>query len=139
MNPRKGYELEGLFLDRPIRPFHFAVMLATSTIAVLLWIPSETIDGWEGPGSHVLAVAATNSALLLFVGWWFRNEWAAEWGLLLAVGVWVARAFYVLSTGGESGVIVPWASATLSIAWAIGAGGAYLLERYDHETRGADE
>jgi hypothetical protein len=133
---RRGYELNSLFFGRPIRPFHLAVMLATGTIAyTLLFRHTRETSGFcqcDATG-HLLGYVAVASAVFLLVGWWFRKEWFAEWGLLLAVGVWVTRMVYVLINSESTGTFnSTWASAFLSAAWAIGAGGAYLLERYDH-------
>ena len=149
MMERRGYELKTLFFGRPIRPFHLAVMIATVVIGYQLLVTSKH-DNPEafcacGTASHVLGSLSLIASLFLFLGWFVKPEWRrknfsplwfAEWGLLLAVGVWLTRAVYVLISDDESGLLRnPYASALLSIAWAIGAGGAYLLERYDEETR----
>ena len=138
---RRGYELQHLFLGRPIRPFHLAVMLATGTIAYTQLMSHNpgrygmcNCD-WTG---HALGWVAAAAAVFLFLGWWIKPEWRgnqkwlAEWGLLLAVGVWLTRTVYVLISDAGGLLNNPVASAVLSFAWAVGAGGAYLLERYDH-------
>jgi hypothetical protein len=137
-NIRRGYELRGLFLGRPIRPFHFAVTIATTVIAVAL-LETGTMDWFPHSVVHVVGAFSLMASVFLSYGWWFRNDTAAEWGLLIACGVWVSRAFYAL-IGGEGLLIAnQWTSFFLSIAWAVGAGGAYLLERYDHQVSELDE
>jgi hypothetical protein len=138
VNVRKGYELEGLFFGRPIRPFHLAITLATSVVAVSnLTAHEETFLGHTT--SHFIGAFALVAVVFLFFGWVFNNEWSAEWGLLIAAGVWVARSVYIGMSDECLCVLGTIASVLLSIAWAIGAGGAYLLERYDVETRDGGE
>lgn len=142
---RRGYELEGLFFGRPIRPFHLAVMIATASIgAVSIWLAKDPGKASEW-FAHGLGATMIVSSVLLFVGWWWRSEWCAEWGLLLATGTWVTRTAYILTSGtGFLGYTntpntLTVASAFASLAWAVGAGGAYLLERYDHAVDQYDE
>jgi hypothetical protein len=129
---RRGYELESLFLGRPVRPFHLAVTIATGVIAWTL-LTDGKMDWVYHSAAHLIGLTAAVSSIFLTIGWWFRKEWFAEWGLLLATGVWASRAVYAAFAGQGLLVINQWASMLLSIAWAIGAGGAYLLERYDDE------
>jgi hypothetical protein len=135
---RRGYELKTLFFDRPVRPFHLAVTIATLVIAI-----SNLTDSQETillhASSNLLGAFALVSAALLTFGWWYSNDWAAEWGLLLAVGVWVTRAMYIAITDDGLYKLGTIAAVTLSVAWAIGAGGAYILERYDHVIGEEDE
>jgi hypothetical protein len=132
---RRGYELKGLFFGRPIRPFHLAVTIATFVIAVSNITTMETTVLGHSV-SHLLGFLALMSGVLLSFGWWWRNEWAAEWGLLLATGVWISRGIYIALTDENLYVLGTIGSVILSFAWAIGAGGAYLLERYDHMVGG---
>ena len=128
---RRGYELKSLFWGRPIRPFHLAVCIATSAVAI------TNIDGvgtvLTGTVSLVVGSIALVSASLLFIGWWINKDIFAEWGLLLAAGMWGSRAVFAWLSGAG------WFSTTLSIAWLIGSTGAYLLERYDHVISDEDE
>lgn len=141
---RLGYELRGLFLGRPVRPFHLAVALATGAVGVLTWHGATSVDQSSVYDfqSHATAVVMMLSACLLTVGWWWRNEWCAEWGLLLATGAWVSRAVYISIAGTgflgyvEAPAFVSVVAAIVSAALAIGSGGAYLLERYDREVDG---
>lgn len=127
---RRGYELKFLFFNRPIRPFHLAITISTLALAI------SNLDA-QGPvltGKFALWVGFWSliTSLFLFVGWFKTNEWFAEWGLLLAIGVWTTRATFAIITFGSTPREHPWFAVGISIAWAVGAGGAYLLERYDH-------
>ena len=100
--------------------------IATATLA---W--SNLIGGGlilTGLLGNIVGVIALLSCVFLTAGWWFRNEWFAEWGLLLAVGCWSTRAMFSILHDSETTLAGP----LLSVAWAVGAGGAYILERYDH-------
>lgn len=148
---RRGYELKHLFFGRPIRPFHFAVMISTGTIGVFV-LARQYVDinsfGYQNcwcdwPGI-LLSIAAIVSASMLFLGWWIKPRWSwnqswfSEWGLLLAIGVWLSRSVYVLISDSAGILNHPAASALLSLAWAIGAAGSYFLERYDHVMEGGE-
>lgn len=124
MAQRRGYELKSLFWGRPVRPFHLAVCISTGAVFI------TNLDGLgtvlEGAVAYLVGAVAGVSALLLFLGWWFEKDVLAEWGLLLAAGTWSSRAMFAYLTHAG------WFATTVSIAWVIGATGAYLLERYDH-------
>jgi hypothetical protein len=128
---RRGYELKTLFFGRPIRPFHLAVTIATLVVAITNLTNSPDTFLLHA-SSNVLGAFALCSVVLLTIGWWFTNDWSAEWGLLLAVGVWVTRGVYIGITDDGLFVVGTVAAVVLSLAWAVGAGGAYILERYDH-------
>jgi len=139
MTQPRDYQFTATLFGRPIRPFHFAVMLATATIAVSLWFPVSTRlgpDRWTGLTQLVLGGAAAGSVVLLAAGWWWRRPTWDQWGLLLSVAVWVSRSVFVLIT--DTVVGRPQLSAILSGAWAVGAAGAYLLERHDPTTSGSE-
>lgn len=147
---RRGYELKHLFLNRPIRPFHLAVAMSTGVVGFSLISqshPNKELYGcYCDDAGHLLGWIGILASFLLFLGWFVKpewkpnQEWFAEWGLLLAVGVWVSRSVYVLISDSSGLLKNPILSSILSLAWAIGAGGAYLLERYDHALAGeADE
>jgi hypothetical protein len=126
MAVRRGYELKSLFWGRPIRPFHLAITISTATVGIAnLFFDGIVLTGDTG---NFVGVVACISAILLVFGWWFNNDWAAEWGLLLSAGCWGSRAMFALLTAEN-----PIASSLLSFAWIVGASGAYILERYDHE------
>ena len=138
MNVRRGYELDTLFWGRPVRPFHLAVTIATAVIAWTL-LTTTPLQVWPHTAVHAVGALAGVGAVSLLVGWWWRSERFAEWGLLLATGVWASRAVYAALSGEGLLIVDQWPSVLLSLAWAVGAGGAYLLERYDHGTRGLSE
>lgn len=121
-----GWHLFG----RPVRPFHAALALASGCLAALE-ILAVTPLGRSAWGV-LLEVAAIGSAVLLTWGWWARNDKAAEWGLSLVAAVWAARSTLVLLTGTSTFGTV-WLTAGLSLAWVVGAAGAWVLERADHD------
>jgi hypothetical protein len=135
---RRGYELKTPFLGRPIRPFHFAIAISTAVIAWLCFMVEN--DTWSVTAAgHVLGTSAVISTSFLTIGWWRTSDWFAEWGLLTAAGVWSTRAFYIFLTGETVINMNKTASILLSVAWVIGALGAYVLERYDHVESGGRE
>jgi len=137
---RRGYELKTLFFGRPVRPFHLAVAIATFVVALSnLTVHNQNETFLLHTSSLALGFIALLSSLFLIIGWWFRNEWFAEWGLLLAVGVWISRAVYIGLTDDGLLILGTAAAVILSLAWAVGAGGAYVLERYDHVISDLDE
>lgn len=132
---RRGYELQSLFFGRPIRPFHLAVTIATFVVATSNLTSRFTEDNktFLGHTSSVLIGAfAVTAVVMLTIGWWYDNDFSAEWGLLIATGVWVTRSVYIGLSGDSVYVLGTSAAVILSLAWAVGSGGAYLLERYDH-------
>ena len=144
---RGGYELKALLFGRPIRPSHFAVMLATGVISWQL-LTSDHVNVGSfcacASASHILGAVSGIASTCLFLGWFIKPAWKrktlnavwfSEWGLLLASGVWLTRAVYVALSDSGGLLRNPYASMLLSLAWAIGASGAYLLERYDEEMR----
>lgn len=132
---RRGYELQSLFFGRPVRPFHLAVTLSTLIIAISNLTSRLTHDEKTFLGhtsSMVLGAFALTAVVMLTIGWWYDQDFSAEWGLLIATGVWMSRAVYIALTNESTYVLGTTAAVVLSLAWAIGAGGAYILERYDH-------
>lgn len=121
---RRGYELGVHVFGRPVRPFHLAVMTATGAVAVANVFFGGVV--LTGDASVFVGWIATASCVLLFAAWVTRRDTLAEWGLLLAVFVWASRAMFAVIIGSG------WFAVTVSLAWVIGAAGAYLLERADH-------
>lgn len=130
MDPRRGYELHTLFLGRRIRPFHLAVTIATAVVAWTL-LDTPNLPLFDHSVTRIIGLAAATAALLLTYGWWFRSDRAASGGLLLATGVWASRAAYAAIAGEGILIVNQWPSFFLSLAWTIGAGGAYQMERAD--------
>lgn len=121
-------ELPFLVFGRLAKPFHLAVVLATLTIADVNLRQNSTSFSTTIWGDIVGAVAAV-AVLLLVAGWWFRKDRWADEGLLLATGVWTARATAYWLEG------LGWLGVMLSTAWVVGTFGAWLLESYDHRWR----
>ena len=116
----RGIDLPGSFLARKVRPFSLAVAVSTATVG---W--QQIVDAGPGTGnvvSHVVGAVAVVSVLLLIAGFWARRDAWVAFGLFLATGVWASRMFLTLILDGVT------ASAWFSAAWAVGAGGAWLLE-----------
>lgn len=78
--------------------------------------------------AHVTAVVAGAAIAALNIGWWARSQSFAEWGLLLATGVYASRTVFLGLTLG-TGDIGFW----LSLGATIIIGGSYLLETADKE------
>lgn len=116
---------------RTLRPFSLALFIAT----IVVVYQYEILE--EGPGSHTFDVLetmfASSAAALLFFGWVLKSEAVHEWGLLLAAGVWAGRLALYLLEQGPSAIGV-----YLSLAWFIGAIGAWTLEAYDHRWQHID-
>ena len=121
----RGVELPWVILGRRLRPFSFVLMLATFIAGVEFFV-ADTGPG-SGLSEHFSGGFAFAAATLLLVGWATMNDDVHDWGLLLAAGVWGARSTLFMLDSNWTDV-----GAYLSICWALGAFGAYLLERYDH-------
>ena len=124
----RGVELPWVIFGRRLRPFSFAIMLTTTVVGI------QYVGLQTGPGSAVAdwftGGFAFVAAIMLLIGWLFRQDDIHDWGLLIAAGVWGSRsALYLLEDGPRA--IGVW----LSLGWFIGIMGAYLLERYDHRWR----
>ena len=78
----------------------------------------------------VVAVAAGAAAVALTAGWWARDQRMAEVGLLLAAGVYITRAMFILATVGITAQGV-----YLSLGGAFIAAGSYVLEVRDPRGR----
>jgi hypothetical protein len=127
---RRGYELKGLFWGRPVRPFHFAIMMATyviSAVGMLIETQSELVRN----AGFTLGFVSFVGASFLLIGWIFQKYWFSEWGLLISAGAWTENAVYVALRGDTVTALTPAAAVFISLAWVIGALGAYVLERYD--------
>lgn len=127
--PRHLGEIPGLrVFKRTIRPFHAALALSTGTLGLIQFADTTLLSlTTEG---DIIGVAALLSSALLTWGWWRRSNRSAEVGLALAAGVWAHRAALVLTTG-SSLVGGPVFSAMFSLAWVVGAIGAWAMERYE--------
>lgn len=110
---------------RLIRPYAFAVSLATLTALWSLATESavgELLD--QGPG-HVVAAASALSIALLWAGWWARSDRLMRAGLIWTTGVWASvGTVLALDIGAQPSMWLAW-------CWAIASGGAWLLETFD--------
>lgn len=112
---------------RAVRPYAFAVSLATWVVAVAILTDQAVgalLDDWPG---EVLGVIAIGVVGMLWGGWWARSDVWMTRGLLWSSGVW-AGVGTVLSVEGGS-----WVSASLAWCWAVASAGAWLLEHEDVE------
>lgn len=122
--------LRSRILGRVIRPYALTVSLAT---AVVTWAiltdraVGKQLDYWPG---HLIGVMGVITVLLLWGGWWSRNEGWMMHGLLLSTGVW-AGVGTVLALEG-AGIV----SGLLAWCWVIASGGAWLLEVDEARRRG---
>ena len=115
--------------DRLVRPYAFAVSLAT---AVVMWSTvaglavGELLDATPG---HIIAAAAAVSVALLWGGWWGRSEKLMRAGLLWTTGVWAAvGTILALDIGSQPSMWLAW-------CWALASGGAWILEVADNSPR----
>lgn len=125
-------DLPWKMFGRTLKPVAFAQMLALLVLAVAYVERFEREPGTDTIAGVLFAAAAGTGAGLLFAGWVRGSQRLAEWGLLFAAGVWIARAALVLLTGYGDDPVAFW----LSLCWAIAAGGAFLLESIDEEVEG---
>lgn len=88
------------------------------------------------PIGDVLGGAGLAVLILLLLGWWGRNQQAAEWGMAGAFAVMLFRALAILLTFPTN--VIGWG---LSLTCAVAAGGSLLLEIQDPQglNRGNDD
>lgn len=115
--------LPWLIFGRKLRPFSFALSLATAVIGYGTLKGVAAGVGLDGNAGKTVGVAALIAVLMLVYGWWARSDKAMIRGLLLSTGVWASTtAFLALDIGIT-------ALSTMSAAcWCVAAGGAWLLE-----------
>jgi hypothetical protein len=121
-------DLPFMVFGRPLKPLGLALMLSTFTIFYTNVILNSDVAGGSYVGDVVGWVAGFTS-LLLLLGWVHKSQRVAEFGLLMATGVWVSRALVVWMTEG-----IDYYGLWLSIGWVMAAGGAYALEAWDDRT-----
>ena len=118
-------ELPWQVRGRKIRPYAFAVSLASAVVAYAILVRHDDAGSHLESGSGVLVGwAAAAAVLLLWWGWWAQSDRTMRAGLLLTAGVFAARAAIVWLDQGTVG-----AAWLLSVAWCVASGGAWLLER----------
>lgn len=110
------------FLDRPIKPLALAIAMSMAT---LFWYNIVLNTGIFHAGilGDLIGALAGSSCVLLFAGWWLRSTKVEQLGLLLAVGVWVTRTFFIGFIEGFGNIEV-W----LSACWSFAVASTYYLE-----------
>lgn len=114
------------FLNRPVKPVAFGLMLAMLVLAFI------NIDNFGVLGNSdwgdVLAGFSLAVAGLLAWGWWTSSQAAAEYGLIGACFVWTMRFWLAVFMAPN---VWQTAGVYLSLCWALISAGSYLLERTD--------
>ena len=112
----------GHVLGREFRPFAFIISLATFRVTLALLTSTVTGTALDGRLGIAFGVLSGLSILLLWAGWWGRQDrWMTE-GLLLSTCVWFgvsAVLFYDQGWGSNS--------AFMAGCFGIFAGERYLL------------
>ena len=128
--PGDGRTLPWLMFGRAVRPYAFAVSLATT---VSVWSVStdravgELLDGLPGA---VIAAYGVLAVVALWAGFWARRDAWMRLGLLMSAGYWASVGAVVLLEPGV-GVVSGW----LAWCWVVASGGAWLLEEIDVRRR----
>lgn len=123
MSMNDGRTLPWRVLDRVIRPFSFAVSLATFVLT--LGIATDNTVGVSldsGLGGVVFVAASFTTTALLWCGWWVKSTSLMTHGLLLAAAVWAAAGYVILLEGAS------WVSGCVALCWSVAAAGSWLLE-----------
>lgn len=129
MPPPDGRTLPWTFLRRTVRPYAFAVSLATAIVFCSMLTESGVGQTLDGVAGKVIGIAAGAVTVLMWAGWWLQRPRLMEHGLLLSTAAWASVATVVLLEGSS------WPSGLLAVAWMIASGGAWLLEVNDKGTR----
>ena len=125
-----GRTLPWRVVGRTVRPYAFAVSLATS---VSVWSVAtdravgQLLDGWPGA---IIAAYGVIAVLLLWAGFWARRDGWMHGGLLASAGYWAAVGAVIMLEPGVSLV-----SGWLALCWVVASGGAWLLEKTDRRRR----
>lgn len=111
---------------RLVRPYAFAVSLASTIITYAIFagvVIGQLLDGLPG---HIIGVIGAASVAFLWVGWWTSSDRFMRWGLFWTTGVWASIA-------ATLGIDVGWWNVNTGLAacWALASGGAWLLEATD--------
>lgn len=127
-----GRTLPWRLFERVIRPYSFAVSLATCVVTVSILTGSSDgsqhyLAGWA---QLLIGVAAGGSTALLWGGWWLSKVHLMNHGLLVGAGVWAAVGAEILIEG-ES-----WPSGLIALCWSVANAGAWLLEVNDDRKEG---
>lgn len=127
----EGSELKMKVFNRPIKPVAFGL---TGLMLTLFWFNFVENDLFQGALlGQLVSIFSFTAAVTLTFGWVFRSQSMAEAGLLLAGGVYLSRAiFIVIYAGFIDGITVRdfW----LSLCACSIAFGSFLLERRGEDT-----
>lgn len=114
-------------MGRPTKPVALGLAMLCAILAVSNVFGADSLG--DSLWSHVVIPVAGVAALLFTAAWWRIDQRFLEWALLLAFGLHVARAAFIPLATGWSGFAEQ--DAWQSLAVAVIAGGAYLLEKGD--------
>lgn len=111
---------------RPIKPVAFALSLTMLVMFGFNATNNGILDG--SPEGDILGGFALGVSVLFTYGWVRNAQTATELALIGALFAWTARFWLTVFL-----VPSPWISEGFwfSIAWAVIAGGSYLLEKAD--------
>ena len=133
LSPAPGFDGRSLpwrVFGRVIRPFSFAVSLATAVLTAGI-VTNQTVGvSLDGAAGKFIGIAATASTSLLWWGWWSRSVTAMTNGLLIAAGVWAAAGAAIMFEGAS------WVSGCVALCWAVASAGSWLLEVSDPNVKG---
>ena len=127
---RDGRTLPWRVVGRAVKPYAFAVSLATS---VSVWsVATDRAVGTllDGLPGAVIAAYGVIAVALLWLGFWLRRDGWMRWGLLASAGYWAAVGAVIILEPGVA-LISGW----LAWCWALASGGAWLLEEIDVRRR----
>ena len=114
-----------VFLGRRVKPLALASAFATTAMLLGPFYGGTTgVFDFKSPPAIFLVVAALCTTVLFIIAWWRESTQLTQYAYLLTAGVFAARAMLGFLASGFSHP-APW----ISIAWAIAAGGAYIVER----------
>ena len=128
--PDDGRTLPWRIFRRTVKPYAFAVSLATS---VSVWsVATDRAVGLllDGLPGAVIAAYGVIAVALLWLGFWGRRDGWMRGGLLASAGYWVAVGAVVILEPGVALI-----SAWLAWCWALASGAAWLLEEIDVRRR----
>ena len=125
-----GRTLPWRVVGRAVRPYAFAVSLATS---VSVWsVATDRAVGalLDGLPGAVIAAYGVIAVALLWLGFWARRDHWMRWGLLASAGYWAAVGTVIILEPGVALV-----SGWLALCWMLASGGAWALEKIDARRR----
>lgn len=114
---------------RKVRPLALILTVATG---IRLWaltpgdlsVPTDLV----GFGGAVISTFAIASIVMIWAGWWAKQDWWLVCGLLMTFCVQIVFAGTVFLSSEENQTL-PW----MSLCWAFAAGTAWWLEARDGE------